>query len=370
MGKPRKLTICDNASIPDFWGKEKTKLTAVLIPARRSVLCCKCGHHMEVTNITGSHPDFSGYVCQGCGVTHTSDSVFTRFRYIGDTEHYTEYSYDGKVVTQKRIEYKLQYDGENLVSIVKLPVAEQSATIAQLAERNQLCSDVKEMLRTEYADLIPPMLKILLDAEAEHGRINVEYYARNLSKAKNLYENDPVLFPYLCRALGDDTTYEELLEMYPAYLTITKKLLEDWNIPKERRNSGYYYKPTILPDEDCFDNYENLSCLVNYYQSGRILWKQFKSIIQHVDAVNNPTFLKAFKNDYSQMRTYLNDLKRDGVRLSTVNLNVREYYQGKTRDFFLETGLTPEQYEAAKDKSKNSLEFLINLGTTRVKRTK
>jgi hypothetical protein len=75
-------------------------------------------------------------------------------------------------------------------------------------------------------------------------------------------------------------------------------------------------------------------------------------------------------SDYLQMENYIEDLKSDGVNVSKVLFDVKDYYNSKSRKFFINYGLTPAQVNDAFAGAKDGLDLLITLGSTRRKKMK
>lgn len=364
--------VFNEASIPDYVtvdGK-KVEITGVFTSYRPRAMFCKCGYMTNCKDRGESNPTFEGYVCPECGRKHAENSVLNQFGWVGSEMSYYEYSYDGKKINQKTVAYKLASPGENMLSLTKKEENEMF-TLEEIGRdrKHGVPKYFKDVLRTEYVDQIHPMMKLLLDAEIDKGfSYGTDYYNR-LDIVEDVYNANPQLFTTVLAAMRvAPVSYETFEMMYPEYLLpLSEKLIRDYN-PVEDRNRSYS-QPMKWHSIGEYSNIEAVTCVVSYYKSGLIAFRQMKNLLDKVNALKNPCFVRAFKANYLQMENYIEDLEAEGVNVSKVLFDVKDYYNTKSRKFFIEYGLTPAQVNDAFASSKDGLDLLITLGSTRRKKT-
>lgn len=367
--------VFNEASIPDYImddGK-KIEITGVFVSYRPRAMFCKCGYMTNCKDRGEQNPTFEGYVCPECGRQHKEDSVLNHFGWVGATMSYRDYSYDGKYINHKTVTYKLVLTGENMLSLTKEEENRQfTFTDIGLYHKNGdgIPRYFKDILRTNHADQLHPMMKLLFDAEVDKGFAYASTYYNRLNIVEDVYNANPQLFTTILSAMRSaPVTYEEFENMYPEYLLpLSEKLIRDYNPVEDR--SRTYSQPMKWHPIKAYSNIEAVTCVVSYYKSGLIAFRQMKNLLDKVDALKNPCFVRAFKANYLQMENYIEDLESDGVNVSKIFFDVKDYYNTKSRKFFVEYGLTPTQVNDAFASSKDGLDLLITLGSTRRKRIK
>ena len=187
---------------------------------------------------------------------------------------------------------------------------------------------------------------------------------------QDVYDSNPQLLVPVLNAMNQEPVKYEVFEgMYPEYLLpLTAKLIRDLNPIEERRRT--YSQPHKWHKLGDYSNIEAVTCVVSYYKSGLISFNQMRNLLDYVDALRNPCFVRSFKANYLQMENYIEDLKSDGVNVSKVLFDVKDYYNSKSRKFFINYGLTPAQVNDAFAGAKDGLDLLITLGSTRRKKMK
>lgn len=330
--------------------------------------CLNCGHYTYIRQKDYSM-SFDGYVCPDCGVVHTKDTILEKN--YGDEMEFRKWEFiNSGEVGIRIIKYKLERPGENLLRFRKMPDEVRRMTMAQ-ALNDRSCPEVfVDELREEHGEQLDPMLVKLLDMRKNNKCWSIGQYYDKLHLVKNLNDNNPALLIPLMEALrGASVSYQAFEDMYPSYLLpLTARLIKDYN-PWEDRNRTYS-KPYAWNPVSVYKNYEALTCVVNYYHSGLISFKQMQKLLEYPKAINNPSFIPAFKANFMQMEAFLADMQNDGYDIGTMPLNVRQYYSDKTFAFFEEQGYTTEQVIEAFDSTKGDyLDILIRMGSTRRKRS-
>lgn len=359
----KKNYYFNEKTIPDYVTVEgkQVPITGVFTSYRPRAMFCKCGYMLNCKDRGERYPTFDGYVCPECGRVHTETSVLNRFGWVGSTMEYFEYSYDGKKIHQKKIIYKLE---EQLTNMFNLQKTEETRiySFIEADRQHAIPHYFKNELRTTYADLLHPMMKVLLDAELDNNlNYGYMYYGR-LDIVQDVYDSNPqLLVPILNSMYNEPVSYAVFEGMYPEYLLpLTAKLIRDmhWSKTHPWHKIGEY------------SNLEAVTCVVSYYKSGLISFSQMRNLLDKVDALRNPCFVRSFKANYLQMENYIEDLKADGVNVSNVIFDVKDYYHNKSRKFFINYGLTPTQVNDAFAGAKDGLDLLITLGSTRRKKMK
>jgi hypothetical protein len=284
---------------------------------------------------------------------------------------YYEYSYDGKKIHQQKIIYKLESPSENILTLKKTEeTLVYSFLEVKMDRQHSLPNYFKNELRTKYVDQIHPMMKVLFDAELDNNLSYGSTYYGLLDIVQDVYDSNPQLLVPILNAMNQEPVKYEVFEgMYPEYLLpLTAKLIRDLNPVEERRRT--YSQPHKWHNIGDYSNIEAVTCVVSYYKSGLISFNQNRNLLDYVYALRNPCFVRSFKANYLQMENYIEDLKSDGVNVSKVLFDVKDYYNSKSRKFFINYGLTPAQVNDAFAGAKDGLDLLITLGSTRRKKMK
>ena len=370
----RKINwVFNEATIPDYVTVEGNQIpiTGVFTAYRPRAMFCKCGYMINCKDRGENNPTFEGYVCPECGRVHTETSVLNRFGWVGSTMEYYEYSYDGHKIHQKKIIYKLESPSENILTLKKTEeTLVYSFLEVKMDRQHGLPNYFKNELRTKYVDQIHPMMKVLFDAELDNNLSYGSTYYGRLDIVQDVYDSNPQLLVPILNAMNQEPVKYEVFEsMYPEYLLpLTAKLIRDLNPIEERRRT--YSQPHKWHKIGDYSNIEAVTCVVSYYKSGLISFNQMRNLLDYVDALRNPCFVRSFKANYLQMENYIEDLKSDGVNVSKVLFDVKDYYNSKSRKFFINYGLTPAQVNDAFAGAKDGLDLLITLGSTRRKKMK
>jgi hypothetical protein len=330
---------------------------------------CGCVHKLRQKDW---NMDFNGFVCNECKTVHESDKIIDHIYSGGMTS--TEWVFvDANTVGIRKLQYKLNRpDGENgsLLELTKLPDEVQKFSIGDALAHSNITREFKKELTTTYRDKIDPMLLKLLELaeESYSNEWSICHYYKNLPAARDLYENNPTLFVPLMEALrGANIKYSEFEAMYPDYLLpLSKRLIKDYNPYNERSNS--WRSPTIWKPLSAYKNYEALTCVVSYYQSGLISFSQMKNIINNTQALENPLFVAAFKNNFMQMESYLKSIEHAGISPRAASFDIKDHFTKKSQKYFESLGYTPEQINEAWSSDEDPLVQIINLGSMRKKR--
>jgi predicted HTH domain antitoxin len=268
-------------------------------------------------------------------------------------------------ITQVSYEYKMESCGDKLWKVVAVPEKREVHSFADIGNRNKVPEYIRTELVENYADQLDPTLLALLMSKSSYA---ANYYNK-LGVAKTFFEQSPAMAEVVMNAIrgdqyhGKEITYELFESLYPEYmLPLTPRLVRDYNPLDGIR---YSYSKKEFKAEHEYKNYEALAYVINLYKSELISFNQMYDLLMSPEALNNPLFVVAFKKNFMQMNSFVNELVHENLNPEYTNMDLKSHYWNKTKEFFKEYGYTDKQIAEAFNGEGSTLKQFIAMGATR-----
>jgi transcription elongation factor Elf1 len=358
--------------------------------------CLNCGNVKKITNLQRVHVEGEAnenesktIVCEHCGQEHYYENDYTNsiirdLGYVGSETQFSSGVFDPNVSTSKVRKITRKYRLADITfeetcreRIYEIQLVSSEAQFVSLHDawtEGLLTDEMIDEISTVHKDRVDPMLIKLFEMTREYPSCCAANYFDKLDRAKDIYKNNPKLFPDIMKALdGMDITYKQFEQGYPDYLLpLTKELIEKWN-PVRGMNNYYYGKKYTWPKLDDFgmDGIPSVMAVIGYFNSGNISLDNLYNIISKVDAMKNPMFVDCFKKYFMQMETYLNDLESEHQDLKSAVLDPRTYYTEKNRQLFVDDNYDIQDILKIERESKDGVQWMKNMSQLRrVKKSK